>query len=52
MTLANIFEPMRQDLEQVEREFARHVESHVGLIPEIGRYIQDAAASACGRPSC
>ena len=42
MTLAQIFEPIRQDLEQVEREFARHVESHVALIPEIGRYIQDA----------
>ncbi len=42
MTLAQIFDPIRQDLEQVEREFARHVESHVDLIPEIGRYIQDA----------
>jgi octaprenyl-diphosphate synthase len=42
VTLAHIFEPVRQDLEQVEREFARHVDSHVGLIPEIGRYIQDA----------
>lgn len=42
VTLAHIFEPIRQDLEQVEREFARHVESHVTLIPEIGRYIQDA----------
>jgi len=42
VTLAQIFDPIRQDLEQVEREFARHVESHVGLIPEIGRYIQDA----------
>jgi octaprenyl-diphosphate synthase len=42
VTLAHIFEPIRQDLEQVEREFARHVESHVALIPEIGRYIQDA----------
>jgi octaprenyl-diphosphate synthase len=42
VTLAHIFEPIRQDLEQVEREFARHVESHIALIPEIGRYIQDA----------
>ena len=42
VTLAHIFEPIRTDLEQVEREFARHVESHVALIPEIGRYIQDA----------
>jgi octaprenyl-diphosphate synthase len=42
VTLAHIFEPIRTDLEQVEREFARHVDSHVALIPEIGRYIQDA----------
>ncbi len=42
VTLARIFEPIRTDLEQVEREFARHVQSHVALIPEIGRYIQDA----------
>ncbi len=42
MTLAHIFEPVRQDLEQVELEFARQVDSHIGLIPEIGRYIQDA----------
>jgi octaprenyl-diphosphate synthase len=42
VALAHIFEPVRADLEQVEREFARHVESHVALIPEIGRYIQGA----------
>lgn len=42
MTLSNIFEPVRQDLEQVELEFSRQVDSHIGLIPEIGRYIQDA----------
>lgn len=42
VTLSDIFEPIRLDLDQVEREFARHVESHVTLIPEIGRYIQDA----------
>jgi octaprenyl-diphosphate synthase len=41
VTLAHIFEPIRVDLDRVEREFARHVESNVGLIPEIGRYIQD-----------
>ncbi len=40
VSLATLFEPVRADLEQVEREFARHVESHVALIPEIGRYIQ------------
>jgi octaprenyl-diphosphate synthase len=42
VALAHIFEPVRLDLEQVEREFARHVESHVALIPEIARYIQDS----------
>ncbi|MFN8057517.1 MAG: polyprenyl synthetase family protein [Vicinamibacterales bacterium] len=31
---------MRADLEQVEREFLRHVQSRVELIPEIGKYIQ------------
>jgi octaprenyl-diphosphate synthase len=38
--LSHIFEPIRLDLEKVEREWARHVESRVALIPEIGRYIQ------------
>jgi octaprenyl-diphosphate synthase len=42
VALAHILEPVRLDLEQVEREFARHVESHVAVIPEIGRYIQDS----------
>ena len=40
--LAQIFEPIREDLERVEAEFGRQVESHVGLIPEIGRYLQGA----------
>ncbi|HXH06698.1 MAG TPA: polyprenyl synthetase family protein [Vicinamibacterales bacterium] len=40
--LAQIFEPIRRDLEAVEREFLRQVESRVGLIPEIARYIQTA----------
>jgi octaprenyl-diphosphate synthase len=40
--LTQIFEPVRADLEKVEREFARHVESRVALIPEMGRYIQNA----------
>ncbi len=39
--LAQIFEPIRGDLERVEQEFGRHVQSHVELIPEIGRYIQE-----------
>lgn len=38
--LAQIFEPIRDDLEAVEQQFARHIESRVELIPEIGRYIQ------------
>ncbi|HEX2444397.1 MAG TPA: polyprenyl synthetase family protein [Vicinamibacterales bacterium] len=38
--LAQIFEPIRADLGAVEREFLRHVESRVELIPQIGRYIQ------------
>jgi octaprenyl-diphosphate synthase len=38
--LGQIFEPIRKDLERVDREFARHVESQVQLIPEIGGYIQ------------
>ena len=38
--LAQIFEPIRPDLELVDREFDRHIQSHVGLIPTIGKYIQ------------
>ncbi len=38
--LAQIFEPIRGDLEAVEREFVRHIQSRVALIPEMGRYIQ------------
>ena len=40
LNLTQIFEPIRGDLEKVDREFARHVESHVELIPQIGKYIQ------------
>ena len=36
-----MFEPIRADLEKVEREFNRHVQSQVDLIPRIGQYIQD-----------
>ncbi len=42
MDLAQIFDPMRDDLVRVEREFGRHVESHVELIPQIGKYIQQS----------
>ena len=38
--LAQMFEPIRGDLEKVEREFVRHLESQVPLIPTIGHYIQ------------
>jgi octaprenyl-diphosphate synthase len=38
--LSQIFEPIRADLEQVDREFGRQVQSQVELIPKIGRYIQ------------
>jgi octaprenyl-diphosphate synthase len=38
--LAQIFEPIRDDLASVEQQFASHIESRVELIPEIGRYIQ------------
>ena len=40
LDLSQIFEPIRADLEAVEHEFARHVQSRVELIPEIGKYIQ------------
>ena len=35
-----MFEPIREDLEKVEQEFVRHLESQVALIPTIGQYIQ------------
>jgi octaprenyl-diphosphate synthase len=40
--LSQIFEPIRADLELVDREFGRQVESQVDLIPTIGRYIQSS----------
>jgi octaprenyl-diphosphate synthase len=40
LALAQIFEPIRDDLEKVDREFVRHVQSQVELIPTIGQYIQ------------
>ena len=40
-TLVQLFEPIREDLSQVEVEFARHVQSQVSVIPEIGTYIKD-----------
>jgi len=38
--LGAIFEPVREALGRVEQEFARHLESKVDLIPQMGRYIQ------------
>jgi octaprenyl-diphosphate synthase len=40
LDLSQIFDPIRTDLEEVDREFGRHVQSQVGLIPTIGKYIQ------------
>ncbi len=39
-SLAQIFEPVRAELARVEREFAKHLESRVELIPEMGKYVQ------------
>jgi len=36
-----MFEPIRDDLREVEREFARHIQSQVALIPTIGDYIRN-----------
>jgi octaprenyl-diphosphate synthase len=38
--LVQMFEPVQADLEAVEREFERQVQSKVAVIPEIGKYIQ------------
>ena len=38
--LAEIFEPVREELLRVEREFTRHLESRVELIPQMGKYVQ------------
>ena len=40
-TLLQLFDPIRDDLREVEREFVRHVESQVSVIPAIGTYIKD-----------
>lgn len=40
LDLIQLFEPVRADLVDVEREYLRQVESKVGVIPEIGAYIQ------------
>ncbi len=38
--LAEIFEPVREQLARVEREFTKHLESRVELIPQMGKYVQ------------
>jgi octaprenyl-diphosphate synthase len=38
--LSQIFEPIRTDLERVDSEFERQIQSQVTLIPTIGKYIQ------------
>jgi len=38
--LTEIFQPVRDELLKVEREFARHLESRVELIPQMGKYVQ------------
>lgn len=40
LDLAQIFEPIRADLQRVDEEFGRHVQSKVALIPQIGQYIR------------
>ena len=40
--LAQVFEPIGDDLREVEREFARHVQSQVDVIPTIGNYVKDS----------
>ena len=38
--LAQIFEPIRDELEAVEKAYITHIQSRVEVIPQIGRYIQ------------
>jgi len=38
--LSQIFEPVREELARVEREFAKYLESRVELIPQMGKYVQ------------
>ena len=40
--LAQVFEPISDDLCEVEREFGRHVQSQVDVIPTIGNYVKDS----------
>ena len=38
LELSKIFEPVREQLSRVEKEFSRHLESRVDLIPQMGKY--------------
>ena len=38
--LAQIFEPVRDQLARVEQEFAQYLQSRVELIPQMGKYVQ------------
>jgi octaprenyl-diphosphate synthase len=40
--LAQLFEPVREDLERVDQAFLQHIDSRVELIPQIGRYLQSS----------
>ena len=40
--LDRIFEPIQDQLEEVEEAYAKHIQSRVDLIPQIGRYIQSS----------
>lgn len=40
LDLAQLFEPVRDDLERVNQAFLRHIDSRVELIPQIGKYLQ------------
>jgi len=40
--LAEMFEPIRDDLNKVEQEYARQITSRVEVIPQIGKYLQNS----------
>jgi octaprenyl-diphosphate synthase len=41
VALAQLFEPIRGDLKEVEKEFTRQLQSQVSVIPQIADYIKD-----------
>lgn len=41
IALAQLFEPIRGDLKDVEKEFTRQLQSQVAVIPQIADYIKD-----------